>query len=177
MRTITVTLNSNNCGLPVSLTSFTAKAIDNRAVQLDWTTATERNNDYFLLERSKDLLVFEAVANVKAREGIAAQGNVYSYTDEQPYNGTSYYRLRQVDFDGTTTTFKAVSVILRADAYGVFPNPVSEGRFTLRLDEPKTAIVTLYGVDGQVIALQKRVSKREICCSKRLNPYRPASMC
>ena len=155
VRTITVTLNSNNCGLPVSLTSFTAKAIDNRAIQLDWTTATERNNDYFLLERSKDLLVFEAVTNVKAREGVSAQGNTYSYTDEQPYQGTSYYRLRQVDFDGTSTTFKAVSVILRAEAYGVFPNPVRDGQFTLQLDEPQTAVVKLYTADGRPVSLHK----------------------
>ena len=139
--------------LPVSLTSFTAKSLNNKTVQLDWTSSMEQNNDYFLVERSKDLVQFESITQVKAKEGNL--GHTYSFVDENPYNGTSYYRLRQVDLNGATSAFPAVSVVLRSDAYGIFPNPLVDGKFTLRLDEPKTAVINLYSADGRVLTLQK----------------------
>lgn len=157
IRTITVTLNSNNCNgpLPVSLIAFTATVLENQTVRLDWSTSMERNNAYFAIDRSKDLLVFETVSQIAAREGTVNQTRKYTYVDAQPMRGTSYYRLRQVDLDGTTKTSPAVSVVIRVDEYGVFPNPVSrDGHFTLNLDEPKTAAVTLYGPDGRVILLK-----------------------
>ncbi len=142
-------------GLPVRLVSFTGNVVDNRSVQLDWTTATERNNNYFLLERSKDLIQFETVTQVKAKEGQSDQLYTYSHTDLSPYLGTSYYRLRQVDLDGTNTTFKAISVVVRSEPYGIFPNPVRDGQFTVNLDEPQSALVNLYSADGRVMPLQK----------------------
>lgn len=141
------------CSLPVSLVSFTAKTTDSKAVQLNWVTSMERDNDFFTVERSKDLVLFESVTRVKAQEGT--QGHTYSIVDEHPYFGTSYYRLKQTDLNGTTATFPATSVIVRNDAYGVFPNPVVDGKFALRLDEPQTAQVSLYGTDGRLLPLQK----------------------
>ena len=154
-RTITVTLNSNNCGLPVSLVSFTAKVQENKSVLLEWATATERNNDYFRLERSKDLVAFDLVSQVNAKEGQTAQNRTYRFVDATPLSGTSYYRLTQVDLDGTTKVFPAISVVLRSEAYGIFPNPVKDGQFTLNLDEPLTALVNLYSADGRPVGLQK----------------------
>lgn len=140
--------------LPVSLTSFTAKSLNNTSVRADWTTAMERDNDYFLLERSKDLIQFDAVSQIKAKEGT--QGHAYTLTDENPYAGTSYYRLRQVDLSGVSSVFPAVAVVVRADKYGVFPNPVvGDERFSLRLDEPQTATITFFNANGQLLPIQK----------------------
>ena len=140
--------------LPVSLTSFIVKSLNNSAVRADWTTGVERDNDYFVLERSKDLMQFDAVAQIKAKEGT--QGRTYRLTDENPYAGTSYYRLKQVDLSGVSSVFPAVSVVVRADKYGVFPNPVvGDERFSLRLDEPQTATVSFFGADGRMLPIQK----------------------
>lgn len=140
--------------LPVSLSSFTAKPVNNSAVRVDWTTVMERDNDYFLLERSKDLIQFDAVAQIKAKEGT--QGRAYTLTDENPYAGTSYYRLRQVDLSGGSSVFPAVSVVVRSDKYGVFPNPVvGDERFSLRLDEPQTATITFFSAEGRVLPIQR----------------------
>lgn len=140
--------------LPVSLTSFTAKPLNNSSVQINWTTGMERSNDYFQLERSKDLIQFDAVIRIKASEG--SQGSTYAFTDERPYAGTSYYRLRQVDLTGETSVFPAVSVVIRPDAYGVFPNPVvNDERFSLRLDEPQTANIHFFSADGRTLPIQK----------------------
>lgn len=144
--------------LPVSLVSFSAKALENHTVGLAWTTSLETNNKGFLIERSKDLKAFEKVGEVTE---IGANSNAmknYSLTDLTPYQGTSYYRLTQIDLDGKMTVFqdKVVSVILRDGAYGVFPNPViSDQQFRLSLDEPEAAQLNFYGSDGRLMPLQK----------------------
>ncbi|MCX6217887.1 T9SS type A sorting domain-containing protein [Spirosoma sp.] len=139
--------------LPVNLTSFTAKPVNGKVVQLDWATSLERDNDYFVVERSKDLTQFETVARVKAKEGT--QGHTYSFVDEQPYFGTSYYRLKQTDLNGTSSSLQTASIVFRSDSYGVFPNPVIDNKFVLRLDEPQTAEVSLYSTDGRLMPMQK----------------------
>lgn len=142
--------------MPVSLVSFTAKARQNRTVELTWTTSLERNNKGFLIERSQDLTRFEKVGEVGEINPSGNELKNYHLTDQIPYRGTSYYRLTQTDLNGKTTVFPLVSVVLRDEAYGVFPNPVvSDGRFALRLDEPETAIVRFYSADGRALTLQK----------------------
>jgi hypothetical protein len=156
-----ITLNNNlvtnvALPLPVTLVSFTAKAQKNQTVDLAWITSLETNNRGFLIERSKDLKQFERVGEVSE---VAANSNAmknYHLTDVNAYSGTSYYRLTQTDLSGKSTVYPAVSVVLRDEAYGVFPNPVlSDGRFTLRLDEPETALLHFYSLDGRLLPLQK----------------------
>ncbi len=97
----------------------------------------------------------------KAGEGreTAANSNSlknYSVTDQTPYMGTSYYRLTQIDLSGKLTVYPAVSVIVRDDVYSVFPNPVAAGgQFTLRLDEPESALIRFYSLEGRSLPLQK----------------------
>ncbi len=141
--------------LPVSLVSFTAKAQADQSVLLEWSTSWERSNNGYTLERSKDLITFDWVGQVRDVAGTSNSLNTYRLVDATPYSGTSYYRLSQVDLDGTRKVFPAISVVLRSDAYGIFPNPVKDGQFTLNLDEPLTAIVNLYSADGRPVGLQK----------------------
>lgn len=158
VRTATPNLNSSNCGepLPVSLVSFKAQALADQTVQLDWVTASEQNNAYFQLERSKDLVSAEILGRIAAAEGKALSGHSYRYTDTQPYWGTSYYRLRQVDKDGAQVTYPWEAVVMRDEAYGVLPNPVMEQRFNVSLDEPRTANVQLFSADGHEISLERK---------------------
>jgi hypothetical protein len=142
--------------LPVTLVSFTAKAQANRTVELALTTSMEINNKGFLIERSKDLQRFEKVGEVSDVSANSTTLKTYRLTDQTPYFGTSYYRLTQTDLNGRSTVYRAISVVLRDDAYGVYPNPVARGeRFVLRLDEPETAILGFYSVDGRLLSLQK----------------------
>ncbi len=156
-----ITLNNNKvitpalAALPVSLVSFTAKAQDRHTVNIAWTTSLETNNKGFLVERSKDLKGFEKVGEVSE---VALNSNAltnYRLIDQTPYSGTSYYRLTQTDLNGRATVYPAVSVILRDEAYGVYPNPVTNGqRFAVRLDEPESAVINFYNVDGRSLPLQ-----------------------
>jgi hypothetical protein len=141
---------------PVALISFTAKALEDRTVQLDWVTSLETDNKGFVVERSKDLKSFEKVGEVGEIAPNSSAKKYYSLLDRTPFAGTSYYRLTQIDLSGKTTTYPAVSVVLREGAYGVFPNPVVKGQqFLLNLDEPETAVVNMFGADGRALPLQK----------------------
>jgi predicted SpoU family rRNA methylase len=89
---------NTNGTLPVKLLSFNA-TLANEKVNCAWETASEINNDYFTIERSKDGRSFEAFGNVKG-QGNSNRNIRYSYTDNNPFSGISYYRLKQTDFDG-----------------------------------------------------------------------------
>lgn len=93
---------------PIDLINFDAKTNTN-GIQLHWSTATEINNDYFTLERSIDGNNWEILAYVEGAGNSNQQLN-YEYTDEYPYHGISYYRLKQTDFDGKFEYFTPVAV-------------------------------------------------------------------
>ncbi|MBQ3833619.1 MAG: hypothetical protein II815_10660, partial [Bacteroidales bacterium] len=92
--------------LPIELVSFTAQC-DGRSSLVEWTTATEKNNDYFSLERSDDAISFTEIARV-AGAGNSIEPIDYAYTDYGIHGGDNYYRLVQVDYDGTRTVSEIV---------------------------------------------------------------------
>lgn len=95
--------------LPVELVVFTASLTPRQGVALHWVTASERNSRHFVIERSADGTTFSTLRTVAAA-GTTQARTTYDQTDELPLFGTSYYRLRQVDLDGTTA-FSPVQLI------------------------------------------------------------------
>ncbi len=116
-----------NCtSLPVGLTSFEASAISNERVLLTWETSSETNSDYFNIERSIDgESGWELIATVDAA-GNSAEALDYQTYDNDPYNGTSYYRLHQYDLNGmlAVTDLEAVYLDFGGESGLIlFPNP------------------------------------------------------
>jgi hypothetical protein len=113
--------------LPVELLFFDAEAEGNTA-RLRWATAMERQNAFFVVERGSERLDFREIGRV-AGAGYANQMTAYTYTDMQPLPGLNYYRLRQVDFDGTQTYSPARALRFdqpkRLDQAVLFPSPAS----------------------------------------------------
>ncbi len=139
--------------LPIELIAFTAEC-DNRDVRLAWSTASETNNDYFTLERSTDGFDWQVVKKINGA-GNSLERNDYSITDLNPYKGTSYYRLKQTDFDGRYQYTKQVAVAdCRKDAHGlnIYPNP-SSGVFHLATNVDAESIKSIEVFD----AVGKRV--------------------
>ena len=133
--------------LPVSLIKFTATPQNDR-VAIRWETALELDNDYFTVERSADGKTFNAIAMVEGA-GTTERSLSYSTFDNAPINGTSYYRLRQTDLDGTTVVFDAVSVELRTDAVvNAYPNPVKS---ELTVELTQAGPVRLYDLQGRLV--------------------------
>lgn len=112
--------------LPVELVYFRAEE-ENNNVNLQWETASQTNCDYFSIERSTDGADFSSIINIKAK-GNSSESDTYRYSDVNAVSGISYYRLKEVDFDGASQTFNAVSVnVRRTSDIVIYPNPVSAG--------------------------------------------------
>lgn len=136
--------------LPISLINFKAKASTGK-VLLNWSTASETNNQSFTIERSFDGKNFEELAKVN---GAGNSKNIlhYSLIDYNPLIGTSYYRLRQTDFDGKTTTSDIQVVkFLEETGLKIAPNPVIN-RVNLEFISANNQLdLILYTLDGKLI--------------------------
>ncbi|WP_162910481.1 T9SS type A sorting domain-containing protein [Hymenobacter oligotrophus] len=111
--------------LPVELVSFDAK-LHNAKVYLNWATAQEKNNRGFEVERSQNGTEFASIG-FKAGHGNSARRHEYSLVDEQPLAGVSYYRLKQIDNDGTVNYSPVLTVKNgRVADVAVYPNPVED---------------------------------------------------
>ncbi len=91
------TLVDRSSPLPIELIDFMASCQNDKVV-LNWSTASENNNDYFTIERSLDGITFEDVMMVDGA-GTSNTTIAYTATDEQPYSELSYYRIKQTDFN------------------------------------------------------------------------------
>jgi len=155
--------NSGNCVrsyntgiVPVELTSFTASALG-KGIVLNWTTATEKNNNGFVIERSVDGKTFSSVKFVQGK-GTTSEMSSYSYSDNTVTTGKYYYRLRQMDFDGTINYSKTVEASVSAMPYEFtlsqnYPNPFNPTtniKFTVTKNAQASLIV--YNSLGQQIA-------------------------
>jgi len=102
------TISQKSLPLPVELLYFNGKNLGDKT-QLSWSTATETNNDFFTLDKSPDAQNYQSFARIDGA-GTSSSEHVYEAYDYVPFKGASYYRLKQTDFDGKTTTFTPISV-------------------------------------------------------------------
>ena len=116
--------------LPVTFVAFTGRQVGNSVV-LDWATLSEKDNDYFEIERSLDGVNFVTIGYVGGA-GDSDRRIDYTFSDNAPEQGWLYYRLSQVDFDGTRVyADKVVSVLYagnETEQLTIVPNP-TDGRF------------------------------------------------
>lgn len=144
--------------LPVQLLSFTA-ARQGAVVRTAWATASEKNTSHFVVQRSTDNSTFSDVQRVAA-QGTSQLRHDYAVVDAQPLPGTSYYRLRQVDLDGTVAYSPVVTVRfaaeLTAPALAVYPNPTAGQRFQVAATGLTTAggTVRLHDNVGRLVLTQ-----------------------
>lgn len=141
-------------GLSIELINFTATAISNY-VALDWETASETDNHFFTIEKTTDLVSFETVAEVKGA-GNSDSPSKYSAIDFQPYQGTSYYRLKQTDYDGQFIYSDYIVVAYNSTSnfnLNVFPNPGTKEsiNYSLKGSKGQEITVTLNDITGREV--------------------------
>ena len=117
--------------LPVRLLTFRAR-YNGRTVDLNWSTATELNSDYFSIERSSDGINFSAIGRVQAA-GNSSSTLHYVSEDRQPLKGVSYYRLKMYDRNGAFEYSSIERIIIQGDLLTVAPTVTSNGRVTVQL--------------------------------------------
>jgi hypothetical protein len=147
---------SNRTPNPVELAWFRV-ARQKQGVLLTWETASEVDNSGFEVQVSADGKAFRKVEFVKSKTGSSVVAQRYSYTDNATFaSGTRYYRLAQIDLDGTTSysSIKAVAIDGSPVTVAAYPNPFSEGQqVTLHLPagESRRVSVVMTNALGQVI--------------------------
>lgn len=130
MEGITWAIASQGAPLPIELLNFSARGKNNSEVICIWSTSSEINNNYFVLLKSRDGLHFEEVGKV-AGAGNSNTVLNYSFTDKNPYRGISYYKLKQVDFDGnySYSSMEKVNMESAGPGHSVYPNPTKDNLF------------------------------------------------
>ncbi|MBI1224985.1 MAG: T9SS type A sorting domain-containing protein [Bacteroidetes bacterium] len=141
--------------LPVELTSFKAEA-KGRETMLKWTTATEQNNQKFVVERSEDGTSFREVGEVSGM-GTTQEAQSYSFMDEKPFEGLNYYRLKQIDFDGNYEYTEVKSVVFHQDGeILIYPTVVSDAVQVLLPKEftNSETNIAIYALQGTLLLKQ-----------------------
>lgn len=140
--------------LPVELLNFSADVAGNTVV-LNWTTASEINNDYFTVERSADALNFTAIGTVDGAGNSSLTRN-YQLIDANPLPGVSYYRLRQTDFNGDFELFGPVAVNFSGSSLtgvALFPNPTNEfSHVMINANHGGKGWVRVTDITGRIVA-------------------------
>ena len=148
--------------LPVVLVSFKGRVTNAGHAELEWETALEVNNSGFEIHKSLDGKFFEPIGWV---DGTAStiRRKVYKFTDEN-FEAISYYRLKQIDTDGTYTVSRIISVIPKdedIDYALAYPNPTRDGIVKLRLPK-RTVVISLWDVEGRLVREQKEPRMEEV---------------
>lgn len=140
--------------LPVEISDFTGRQ-DGNIVVLEWTTLSEKDNDFFEIERSTDGINFATIGFVQGA-GNSAEKLAYNFADNAPESGRAYYRLSQVDYDGTRSyADRLVSVVYAADRdirLTIVPNP-TRGLFNVLVKGASEGVAKLLSQNGKPIRI------------------------
>jgi Secretion system C-terminal sorting domain len=139
--------------LSIKLVNFTVKP-DGKQVKVEWTTASEQNNDRFDIERSTDSRIWKTIATIKGN-GTTTQTNNYHVFDNLPVKGMNYYRIKQYDLNGKSfiSDIRSLKMFLENNSLlSAYPNPAkSVINFTLQSYSGMNVIATLRNSDGKII--------------------------
>ncbi len=149
----------SSSSLPVKLLQFTARKTDNKQVQLNWATAQEVNSKIFEVERSVDGKQFTGIATVNAGGNTHTLIN-YEVMDEQPAR-VNYYRLKQVDLDGTVT-YSSVQYVMMDEIAGAKLYPVP-AHTTLTIEHTNVLTnISISDISGRLLSTQSGFSTTAI---------------
>lgn len=161
--------------LPIGLATFTAKA-EGKMVILEWTTASEQNNDRFDIERSSDAVTWIKIASVKGI-GTTDKANNYKSQDNIPLNGNNYYRLKQYDKDGrfTVSDTRLLKMFTGNKSISVYPNPASTAiNLIIQNYEGTQVTATLSAVSGKVVHQEIIKVDQSVTNYKLILSHKPA---
>ncbi|MCW8897171.1 MAG: T9SS type A sorting domain-containing protein [Flavobacteriales bacterium] len=156
---------TNTVPLPIELLDFNAfYSEETKNVLLDWTTISEINNDYFTIEKSIDGENFEVVSIIDGA-GNSSELKSYNALDKNPISGTSYYRLKQTDFDGKYEYSDLIPVRIEEVISNptIYPNPITNnGVLEFSTNSTEVTVVTVYDVSGRAVLSNQHFTNKGI---------------
>ncbi len=155
-RFITIASINPATPLPVELLYFDAKLNEKKTVDLKWETSSERDNDYFTIDKSLNGDSWEYVGTVDG-SGTTTSTNNYTLEDLNPSFGINYYRLRQTDFNGAFSDAEIKSVTLTSPTnHFLYPNP-SEKSVNVYGVNSNSDIITISDNLGKIINFESNI--------------------
>ena len=146
---------------PIELLSFSVYSLSNGTVKIRWQTLTETNNDFFTIERSRDAEYWEELAYVKGA-GNSQETLNYQEIDRQPFLETSYYRLKQTDYNGEFSYSQIMDIYMdpgRVMPLEVYPIP-TRGPLSIEGAPDELTSFTFFDVTGKDVTGQVRLIER-----------------
>jgi hypothetical protein len=141
------TLHANTFPLPI--TWLSQSAICNHGdVVINWSTASEQNADFFRIERSQDGVNFTGIAKIAASGNSSTVKN-YSYVDTRPYDGITYYRIRETDFNANTMCSEMMTINGCSKDDIVISGSAGEILIAINATEESTYAFEIYDAIGQ----------------------------
>ncbi len=141
-----------DCFLPVEMSTPLQARLQNQTAILTWRTETETNNTGFEIQKSRDGIQWERIG-WQAGQGSTYTPHAYTYIDENPFSNTSYYRLKQVDFDGNSAYSNIATLEYNRPTVNIFPNPVKD-KLYINTDEQTIDNVLIFDTMGRQINAQ-----------------------
>lgn len=146
------TFEAEEKALAVELSSFTATRTRG-GIELNWKTETEQDNDYFMVEHATNGMDFRALKTL-AGAGTSQERNSYTYMHNTPLNGTNYYRLTMVDFDGKITySDMIVQKFYTSGTINIYPQPAT-AYATIYVDSAirESGLLNIHDMTGRLIS-------------------------
>ncbi len=142
-------INTVAATMPVTLSAFALKNNDCKQVEISWTTESEINNEWFIIERNDDGRNWKEVVRIKGA-GSSALRRHYHFVDENAIKKVSFYRLKQVNTDGSSSLSftRSVRCERTSDFVKVYPNPVTK---TLFIKTTTAFKCDIYNAQGTLI--------------------------
>ncbi len=139
--------------VPVELIFFEGKFEINKII-LNWQTATELNNEGFVIQKSVDTKNWQSIGFIEGK-GTSSEQNNYSFEDIIVNSKKNYYRLKQVDFSGDVEYSKLIEVFVPLNSfylYQNFPNPFNSSTVIKYIIQEKTNVkIILYSISGEAV--------------------------
>ncbi len=152
-----VNLNVVFCELPVELASFSGRFTDCNTVQLDWTTASELNNDYFEVQHSNNGRTFNTLDIINGA-GVSSENIRYQFKHLDVQSRLNYYRLKQVDFSGESEYSEIITIENNCRRFSfsdvnIYPNPVQGNIVNLELESINNQVldITIFNLVGELV--------------------------
>ena len=154
--------------LPVTFNDFWAGCDNDENIELYWSTLSELNNDYFVLERANEDFTFEEIAQIDC-SGTVLSELAYSYVDREAF-ATGYYRLSQVDFDGTRTYLKTIFATTCKVRNAIYAHHFDATSSTLevfyKVDQLEDVEISIINASGSILATESRQLSPDLQATK-----------